>query len=574
MAKKFVRGVTGIEDIESYDKTLTNVNDILSDGQDTYVHTKKGKNESYYKLTDGLKYVTSDNNDLITVTKDDTTNTVTLHPKHDTKKEQSIESTRETVTIQKGANGTSETTKVDTNAQKVLEHDNLKVGSYLTKTHISGEDTTTLKVSDDFINIVNSKQDKQIGKDFNSFTQVQINQPGNSINRVNANECNITFTSTLNSQMYQPQETSLHQNDFIIGTFKIKSDKDLDTLNIQMATPDGVFHNNIYYNLKAGKEYTLFFNTAKIGAITSQNLYLIFKAKNQINTLTSINITNFNYYVNEYKIGKFNFDTTTFNVSSDNSTPFYDIQNAIEFAKKIINVDLVPVTINLSAETFEVKMGDNLPYSISKGANKVSIIGKGSDLTKIIKYCTSTNQGKIIDAGGECLIKGFTIEYIKDDSYTSAKDYGSNPYCIHLDRSPSDESNPYTTKIEDVTAINEVNAPIGSGLRHNQKLVFKDVTLVNKTSSGLNGSLYVHAPNVPTASNCSFEAYDVYAIAQNDGYAVNMGDVAGSLSFSNIDCTFKGLGVIENSPKDYSNFKSTHKLTNKSFNNNNVNFNY
>lgn len=125
MAKKFVRGVTDIEDIESYDKTLTNVNDIISDGEDTYVHTKKGKTESYYKLTDSLKSITSDNSELINVTKDDTTNTATIYPKHDAQKEQVLESTRSTVTIQKGSNGTSETTKVDTNPQKVLEHDNL-----------------------------------------------------------------------------------------------------------------------------------------------------------------------------------------------------------------------------------------------------------------------------------------------------------------------------------------------------------------------------------------------------------------------------------------------------------------
>ena len=73
MAKKFVRGVTGIEDIESYDKTLTNVNDILSDGQDTYVHTKKGKTESYYKLTDSVKQVKSTDN-MLTISKDDTGN--------------------------------------------------------------------------------------------------------------------------------------------------------------------------------------------------------------------------------------------------------------------------------------------------------------------------------------------------------------------------------------------------------------------------------------------------------------------------------------------------------------------
>ena len=144
MAKKFVRGVTGIEDIESYDKTLTNVNDILSDGQDTYVHTKKGKNESYYKLTDSLKSVTSDNSDLITVTKDDTTNTATIHPKHDAQKEQSLESTRSTITIQKGSNGTNTTTKVDTNPQKVLEHDNLLTDYGISKT--STGNTTKLGI--------------------------------------------------------------------------------------------------------------------------------------------------------------------------------------------------------------------------------------------------------------------------------------------------------------------------------------------------------------------------------------------------------------------------------------------
>ena len=75
MAKKFVRGVTDIEDIESYDKTLTNVNDILSDGQDTYVHTKKGKTESYYKLTDGVNKVQSSDNTL-TITKENDTVTI------------------------------------------------------------------------------------------------------------------------------------------------------------------------------------------------------------------------------------------------------------------------------------------------------------------------------------------------------------------------------------------------------------------------------------------------------------------------------------------------------------------
>lgn len=72
MAKKFVRGVTGVEDIEAFDKTLTNVNDIVSDGQDTYVHTKKGKTESYYNLTDSVKQIESTDN-MLTITKEDGT---------------------------------------------------------------------------------------------------------------------------------------------------------------------------------------------------------------------------------------------------------------------------------------------------------------------------------------------------------------------------------------------------------------------------------------------------------------------------------------------------------------------
>ena len=72
MAKKFVRGVTGIEDIESYDKSLTNVNDLVSDGQNTYVHTKKGKTESYYNITNAVNQVKSSDNTL-TINKENDT---------------------------------------------------------------------------------------------------------------------------------------------------------------------------------------------------------------------------------------------------------------------------------------------------------------------------------------------------------------------------------------------------------------------------------------------------------------------------------------------------------------------
>ena len=126
MAKKIVRGITDVKTINKQDFDTNNVNDLLSDGQYSYIHRKKGKSEEYHNLTDNIKTISSDNTDLLTVTNNNkTNNTATLHPKHDAQKEQVLQSTRNTVTINHGTNGTPEKTTVDTNPQKVLEHENL-----------------------------------------------------------------------------------------------------------------------------------------------------------------------------------------------------------------------------------------------------------------------------------------------------------------------------------------------------------------------------------------------------------------------------------------------------------------
>lgn len=146
MAKKFVRGITDIKTINNQDFDTNNVNDLLSDGEHNYIHRKKkDKSEEYHNLTDNIKTISSSNTDLIEVDNNNTTNnTATLKPKHDAKKEQVLESTRNTVTISHGSNATSETTKVDTNPEKVLEHDNLTVADCLTKVHTGN--TTNLSV--------------------------------------------------------------------------------------------------------------------------------------------------------------------------------------------------------------------------------------------------------------------------------------------------------------------------------------------------------------------------------------------------------------------------------------------
>lgn len=149
MAKKFVRGITDVKTINNQDFDTNNVNDLLSDGQYNYIHRKKGKNEEYHNLTDNIKTISSDNTDLLTVTNNNkTTNTALLSPKHDSQKEQLLESTRDTISIHHGTNATAEKTTVDTNPLKVLEHENLISDSeYITLNHQTGEATTHIKTA-------------------------------------------------------------------------------------------------------------------------------------------------------------------------------------------------------------------------------------------------------------------------------------------------------------------------------------------------------------------------------------------------------------------------------------------
>ena len=164
MAKKFVRGITDVKTITNQDFDTNNVNDLLSDGQYNYIHRKKGKTEEYHNLTDNIKTISSDNTELLTVTNNNkTTNTATLSPKHDAQKEQVLESTRDTITINHGENGTDEKTTVDTNPQKVLEHENLISDSeYITLEHQTAENTThikTAKLKEKLDNLQQTKQD-------------------------------------------------------------------------------------------------------------------------------------------------------------------------------------------------------------------------------------------------------------------------------------------------------------------------------------------------------------------------------------------------------------------------------
>ena len=111
MSKNFVREIDNINDITKQEFYTNKANDLLSTKEHNYIRKQK---QEYHCLTDNLKTLSSDNTDLLSVTNyNKTKNTATLHPNHDAQKEQILTSPNHTLTFKRGANGTTETTKVD-----------------------------------------------------------------------------------------------------------------------------------------------------------------------------------------------------------------------------------------------------------------------------------------------------------------------------------------------------------------------------------------------------------------------------------------------------------------------------
>ena len=221
MAKKFVRGITDVKTINNQDFDTNNVNDLLSDGQYNYIHRKKGKNEEYHNLTDNIKTLSSDNTELLSVTNNNkTTNTATLHPKHDAQKEQVLESTRNTISIHHGTNGTAEKTTVDTNPLKVLEHENLISDSeYITLDHQTDVNKTHIKtesLKQELQQLHQTKQDV-----LTAGTGITIQ--GNTI----------SATEDINALLAQKQDKLTAGNGIIIDGHTIST---IATLNITFYT--------------------------------------------------------------------------------------------------------------------------------------------------------------------------------------------------------------------------------------------------------------------------------------------------------------------------------------------------
>lgn len=214
MAKKIVRGITDVKTINNQDFDTNNVNDLLSDGQYNYIHRKKGKNEEYHNLTDNIKTISSDNTDLLTVTNNNkTTNTATLSPKHDAQKEQLLESTRNTVNIQHGTNGTAEKTTVDTNPQKVLEHENLLTINGISKVTEGNVTTIGLKIIDNYSGDLNELTETCLVRPTNDALNLPFVGEGNGILTV------VKIGDTV-SQKYQVDEVYTRAGKYLQGEWR------------------------------------------------------------------------------------------------------------------------------------------------------------------------------------------------------------------------------------------------------------------------------------------------------------------------------------------------------------------
>ena len=267
-----------------------------------------------------------------------------------------------------------------------------------------------------------------------------------------------------------------------------------------------------------------------------------------------------------------NKEIRTIIVDSKGEGDFNTIEEAIAHAKYYYDVANEDVTIFIKNGVYEVQPTNSYPFApLNKGANRISIIGESRE--GVIIKCTNTAsaQSKVMDIGGKCTIANLSI-YCLNDGFTLETDLRHNPYCIHNDTT-FDSDTEYETVVENCYLYSECHAPIGGGLKNNQKQIYRNVETV---ANGIIGSgFYVHAPSTPDASNCSLVVDSVTAITKNGWSAIDLGDVNGTLPYSQIPTTIRKSIFITNGPSTGAEgFKSSHQLTNDSALNNLSDLNY
>lgn len=388
------------------------------------------------------------------------------------------------------------------------------------------------------------------------------------------------FTNKFNT-LFVKNNVTFKANDFIFARMKIKVNKFVPTMNVMVVGGDGVYYSNIFRGLEPNKEYNIFINTGKFASVTSDKIMVQIVLTDFSDTSSArvevsemcCSIGHYNLWYDEATKSTLpNFNKTPYVVSLTGLDHSFSLEQMCEFVKRAFDVKKIPFTINVKNGYYLIDQSANTPYAINKGSNKISIIGESESGVVMVKAISPTKQGKIIEAGGKCSIENMTLIYTNEENIDNT---GEPAYCIHLDAN-FDSEKVYETVIKNVTAINYCNAPIGAGLKNNQKLVYDDCDLIYHAESGKNGAFYTHAPNQANDKNCELVVNNCNILHFSDkGKAINIDNVEGMLPYTEIPCTFTRNNVYApNNNVIDSNFKSTHKLTKWSALNNIDELNY
>lgn len=261
-------------------------------------------------------------------------------------------------------------------------------------------------------------------------------------------------------------------------------------------------------------------------------------------------------------------------VSADGRGDFASINDALTFLKRQFDVVTYPATIFIKNGLYEVSPSNNAYYSaIEKGVNKISIIGESREGVIIKCTNTSTAQNKVLNVGGPCVIKNLSIYCLKDNTYTADTDLGHNCYAIHVDDGTLEYA--YDTVIENCYFYSECHAPIGAGLRKNQRQIYRDVVSEANGFMLGSGAFYIHAPQQSSWTGCSVILDNVTGISKNEEWAIGLADVSGSIPYTEIPTTIRrSIFVTNGEQTGAENFKTRHLLTSDSQLNNLSDLNY
>ena len=246
---------------------------------------------------------------------------------------------------------------------------------------------------------------------------------------------------------------------------------------------------------------------------------------------------------------------------------FNDIQSAIDYAKNQIDVVTTPVTIHINNGEYVLSPMANRAYVIDKGPNMISLIGESREHTIVSLTGTPAINNKVIEGGGHCTIANLTIKNLwNDDGSTYSGSH--NAYCLHNDANPG-YITPWVTVVENCYMYSEAFCPVGAGLWNNQTQIYRNCVFEydSKEATGdysQHGALYVHAPSVSTAANCSVVIDNCTCISKCGTKAIYLPNVSGSLEYTNIPVTIRRTIGVTNGSQITNVSTSTHALTSDS----------